>query len=121
MTSESVRIDRWLWSVRLTSTRSDAASACSGGHVDVNGRPAKPATHVGPGDTVEGRLGGRVRIVEVVKPIDKRVGAPIAATCFIDRSPPVVRDEDDPPFRRDRGTGRPTKRDRRQLDRWRTH
>ena len=117
-TSESVRLDRWLWSVRLTSTRSDAAAACSGGHVEVNGRTAKPATHVAPGDKVEGRLGERVRIVEVVKPIEKRVGAAIAATCFVDHSPPVERDED-APFRRDRGTGRPTKRDRRRLERWR--
>ena len=119
----SVRIDRWLWSVRLTATRADATAACTGGHVHVGARIAKPATHVSAGDRIEVRLHGRQRIVEVVRPIDKRVGAPIAVTCYIDHSPPP--EETGPPgsrvgfAERDRGAGRPTKRDRRQLDRWR--
>ena len=68
----SVRIDRWLWSVRLTATRADATAACAGGHVHVGARIAKPATHVSPGDRIDVRLHGRQRIVEVVRPIDKR-------------------------------------------------
>ncbi|MGD9705033.1 MAG: RNA-binding S4 domain-containing protein [Acidimicrobiia bacterium] len=117
---ESARIDRWLWSVRLTATRSDATDACTGGHVQIGGRNAKPASHVSPGDRVEARLYGRDRIVEVVRPIDKRVGAPVAVTCYVDHSPPPEETERAWFAERDRGTGRPTKRDRRQLDRWRS-
>ena len=111
-------MDRWLWAVRLTKTRPDAAAACRGGHVRVNDRPAKPATMVAPGDEVRALIGDRERIVEVVRVIQKRVGAPDAATCFLDRTPPP------PPAAvplavRDRGAGRPTKRDRRVLDKWR--
>jgi ribosome-associated heat shock protein Hsp15 len=115
---EGTRLDRWLWSVRLCPTRSDATATCRSGHVEVNGRPAKPATTVVPGDRVEALLHGRRRVVEVVTAIDKRVGAPIAATCFVDHSPPPPTEE--PPLAaRGRGAGRPTKRDRRQLDRFR--
>ncbi|MFE2756885.1 RNA-binding S4 domain-containing protein, partial [Actinosynnema sp. NPDC059335] len=85
---ESTRVDRWLWAVRLTKTRSDAAAACRGGHVRVNDKPAKPATSVTPGDEVRARVGDRTRIVEVVRVIQKRVGAADAVGCFIDRTPP---------------------------------
>ena len=115
-----VRLDRWLWSVRLTKTRTDATDACRAGHVRVNGRPAKPAHTVAEGDRVEARLHGRDRIVEVVRPIENRVGAPIAVECFVDHSPPPVRtDEVAALGHRERGAGRPTKRDRRQVDKWR--
>jgi ribosome-associated heat shock protein Hsp15 len=113
-------VDRWLWSVRLTKTRTDAAAACRGGHVRVNDRPAKPATTVSAGDQVRARVGDRTRVVEVVKVIQKRVGAADAAACFIDRTPAQPPEESLPIARRDRGAGRPTKRDRRILDRFRT-
>lgn len=118
---ESARVDQWLWSIRLTKTRSDAAAACRGGHVEVNGKSAKPATPVKVGDRVQARLGGRERIVEVVRVITKRVGAPAAAECFVDHSPPPPdRESYEGLFgRRDPGAGRPTKRDRRQIDRLR--
>lgn len=117
----AARVDRWLWAVRVTKTRSLATDACRGGHVRVNGTPAKPATPVRQGDRVETTLGGRRRVLEVVRLIDKRVGAPVAAECFVDHSPPPPTDgEAVPAFARDRGTGRPTKRDRRRLDRLRT-
>lgn len=109
-------MDRWLWSVRLVKTRPDAAEACRGGHVRVNGRPAKAATTVVPGDEVRARIGQTTRIVEVVKVIQKRVGAPDAATCFIDRTPKPLPTETVQVAVRDRGAGRPTKRDRRKLD-----
>jgi ribosome-associated heat shock protein Hsp15 len=115
---ESTRIDRWLWAVRLTKTRPDAAAACRGGHVRVNDRPAKPSTPVVPGDQVRALVGDRARIVEVVRVIQKRVGAADAATCYLDRTPPVPRITEIPLAVRDRGAGRPTKRDRRRLDRW---
>jgi ribosome-associated heat shock protein Hsp15 len=117
---ESTRVDRWLWAVRLTKTRSDAAAACRGGHVRVNDRPAKPATAVSPGDEVRARVGNRTRIVEVVRVIQKRVGATDAATCFIDRTPAPPPETSSPVARRDRGAGRPTKRERRILDKFRT-
>ncbi len=85
---ESTRVDRWLWAVRLYKTRSAASTACQGGHVDVNGLPAKPATKVKVGDRVQLRLDRRDRDLEVARVIDKRVGAPIAAECLVDHSPP---------------------------------
>lgn len=119
-TVESTRVDRWLWAVRLTKTRPDAAAACRGGHVRVNGRPAKPATMVVPGDEVRARVGDTTRILEVVRVIQKRVGAEAAAVCFIDRTPPPTPEAAVPVARRDRGAGRPTKRERRVLDKFRT-
>jgi ribosome-associated heat shock protein Hsp15 len=116
---ESTRVDRWLWAVRLTKTRPDAAAACRGGHVRVNDRPAKPATMVSPGDEVTARIGDRTRIVEVVRVIQKRVGAADAVTCYLDRSPAPPPTPYVAMAVRDRGAGRPTKRDRRMLDRWR--
>jgi ribosome-associated heat shock protein Hsp15 len=103
----------------LTKTRPDAAAACRSGHVRVNDRPAKPATLVRPGDQVRARVQDTTRIVEVVKVIQKRVGPADAATCFIDRTPAPPPEAAIPVARRDRGTGRPTKRDRRVLDRLR--
>jgi ribosome-associated heat shock protein Hsp15 len=117
---ESTRVDRWLWAVRLTKTRTDAAAACRGGHVRVNNRPAKPATTVTSGDEVRLRAGGHTRIVDVVRVIEKRVGAPVAAECFVDRTPAPPPEALVPVARRDRGAGRPTKRDRRVLDRFRS-
>jgi ribosome-associated heat shock protein Hsp15 len=116
---ESTRVDRWLWAVRLTKTRPDAAAACRGGHVRVNDQPAKPATMVSPGDKVRARVNQTTRIVEVVRVIQKRVGAPQAAACFIDHTPPPPPVPVLPVARRDRGAGRPTKRERRVLDAWR--
>lgn len=71
------------------------------------------------GDRIEARIAQRQRVVEVVQVIAKRVGAPLAAECLVDHSPPVERDPAEPVLQRDRGTGRPTKRDRRQIDRLR--
>lgn len=116
---DATRIDRWLWAVRLTKTRPDAAAACRGGHVRVNNRPAKPSTMVSPGDEVRALVGARMRIVEVVRVIHKRVGAADAVTCYLDRTPAPPPTAVVPVAARDRGAGRPTKRDRRLLDKWR--
>ncbi|WP_018178664.1 RNA-binding S4 domain-containing protein [Jongsikchunia kroppenstedtii] len=130
----SVRVDSWLWSVRLTKTRSAAASACRAGHVRVNGVTAKPAQSLVEGDEVRVRMPvaprssaarGNVavpneRIVEVVRLVSKRVGAPIAVGCYLDKTPKPPPKEFVPVVAvRDRGAGRPTKRDRRALDRLR--
>jgi ribosome-associated heat shock protein Hsp15 len=100
-------------------TRSDAAEACRGGHVRVNGRPAKPATAVAPGDEVRALVGQTIRVVEVVRVIHKRVGAADAVTCFLDRTPKPAPAETMAVAARDRGAGRPTKRDRRMMDKLR--
>ncbi|MGW7379751.1 RNA-binding S4 domain-containing protein [Streptomyces sp. NPDC054794] len=117
---ENVRIDSWIWAVRLIKTRSQGATACRGGHVQVNGERVKPAYSVRIGDEVRLRQEGRERIVIVKRLIRKRVGAPVAAQCYIDNSPPPPpRETTAPAGIRDRGTGRPTKRDRRELERLR--
>ncbi|MEU2516577.1 RNA-binding S4 domain-containing protein [Streptomyces syringium] len=117
---QSVRIDSWIWSVRLTKTRSLAGTACRAGHVRVNGERVKPAHAVRCGDEVRLRVGGRDRIVVVSRVVKKRVGAPVAAECYVDNSPPAPpREEIAQVAHRDRGAGRPTKRDRRDLERLR--
>lgn len=117
-----VRVDSWIWSVRLTKTRSLAATACRGGHVRLNGERVKAAHAVRPGDEVRLFHAGRERIVVVKRLVRKRVGAAVAAECFIDNSPPPPpREEVAVVGHRDRGTGRPTKRDRRDTERLRGH
>lgn len=117
---ESVRIDSWIWSVRLVKTRSLGAAACKGGHVRVNGERVKPSHSLRVGDEVRLRAETRERIVVVKRLIRKRVGAPVAVQCYVDNSPPPPpREAVAPAGIRDRGTGRPTKRDRRELERLR--
>ena len=112
------RVDRWLCAVRLVKTRPLAAKLCDGGHVLVNGSSAKPSTKVRAGDRVEAFIADRERIVEVVRPIESRVGADVAATCYVDHSPPVV-PQPGPKITVVRGEGRPSKRLRRELERLR--
>ncbi len=103
--------------MRLTRTRSLASDACRAGHVRVNGVRAKPAQLIRPGDEVRLRQEGRMRIVIVVRVIAKRVSAAVAAECYTDHSPPPPpREEAAPVAVRDRGAGRPTKRERRSLE-----
>jgi len=114
-----MRVDSWLWAVRLTKSRSVSTAACRAGHVKVNGTRVKPAANLKVGDTVTYR-GERERIVEVVQLLTKRVGAPEATKAYVDHSPPVLPREAVPfvPVR-DRGAGRPTKRERREIDKLR--
>jgi ribosome-associated heat shock protein Hsp15 len=118
--ADETRIDRWLCAVRLVKTRPMATQLCEGGHVRVNGNSAKPSTKVRAGDVVYALIAERERILEVVQPIETRVGAPVAVTCYIDNSPaPVVR-EIAPGIKAVRGEGRPSKQLRRKLERvWR--
>ena len=119
--AHETRIDRWLCAVRLVKTRPIATQLCDGGHVRVNGFWAKPSTKVRQGDVVHALIAERQRIVEVVRPIETRVGAPAAAECYIDNSPPPVVREIAPGIKAVRGQGRPSKRLRRELDRMRRH
>lgn len=118
--AKPARVDAWLWAVRVYKTRSAATAACRAGHVRVNGERAKAAQPVRPGDELRVRVAGFDRILVVRQTITKRVGAALAAAAVDDRTPP-------PPPReltafvptRDRGAGRPTKRERRETDRLR--
>ncbi len=116
----SARVDAWLWAVRVYKTRSAATAACRAGHVRVNGERAKAAQPVRPGDELRVRVAGFDRILVVRQTITKRVGAVPAAAAVEDRTPPPPPREQTPfvPVR-DRGAGRPTKRERRETDRLR--
>ncbi len=127
--ASGVRVDKWLWSVRLFKTRTAATKACDQGQVSVLGRdgdePAKPARRVNEGDRITVKRRHGVSIVVVRQLLEKRVGAPVAVEAYEDLSPPpeprtdplggVVIDQGT----RERGAGRPTKRERRQIDRLR--
>lgn len=115
-----VRIDVWVWAVRLYKTRGQAAEAVRAGHVKLNGESVKPATQVVPGDRVRIWKDHREGLYEVTATVRKRVGAPIARTCYIDHTPapPPMEIYASMPVR-DRGSGRPSKKERRQLDKLR--
>ena len=115
--SESVRVDAWLWAVRVYKTRSAATTACRAGHVRIGGDRAKAAQPVRIGDEVRVRIAGFDRILVVRQLLTKRVGAPLAAAAAEDRTP--VREPVTQLAVRDRGAGRPTKRERRDIDRLR--
>ena len=117
MAGPAPRIDQWLWSVRVVKTRADAAELCRSGHVKVNAKTVKPSARIAVGDRIETRVHQLDRVLVVTALISKRVGAAAAAECFEDHSPPPPeRHVAAPVFERDRGAGRPTKRDRRRLD-----
>lgn len=117
--SAPVRVDAWLWSVRIFKTRSAATTACRAGHVKLDGEPLKASAKITPGTMIHVRRPGHEIILEVVRTYAKRVGAPVAQKAYRDHSPERVRARDVGLPVRDRGAGRPTKRERRQLDRLR--
>jgi ribosome-associated heat shock protein Hsp15 len=111
------RLDAWIWAVRLVKTRSAATAMCRAGHVRVNGERAKAAQSLKIGDEIRLRTGDEGRIVVVRQILAKRVGAPQAAVAYDDLTPaPLPREERVVIAARDRGAGRPTKRDRRKID-----
>ena len=118
---EGVRIDKWLWAVRLYKTRSLAADACRTGQVEISGRKVKPAREIHVGETVVTRVGEITRTTKVLGLIDKRVGAQAAKAFAEDLTPATEyakRTESNfqPSGFRARGLGRPTKKERRALD-----
>ncbi len=117
----SVRVDVWTWSVRLYKTRSAATEAAKAGHIRVNGDRAKPAQSVRVGDEVRA-VTDREHIVLVRQLLTKRAGAAIAQAAVEDRTPELPpKEERVTPVLRERGLGRPTKRDRRAIERLRGH
>lgn len=116
----AVRVDSWLWAIRVHKTRSAATAACRAGHVRVNGERAKAAHQLKAGDEVRVRIAGFDRVLEVRETLVKRVGAAVAAMSYVDNSPPLPSPESVALApRRDRGAGRPTKRERRDLEKLR--
>ena len=125
VSTEPVRVDKWLWAARFFKTRSLAAEAVDGGKVQVNGERAKPAKQVRPGDEVRVRLGPYEHLLRVDATAARRGPATLAARLYTEteasraareklhwqltRAAPVIDPE----------KGRPTKRDRRDLDRFR--
>ena len=119
-----VRMDKWLWAVRLYKTRSTAAAACAGGKVRIGGDPVKPARSVRMGEIIIAATGEITRTIRVVNLIERRVAAPQASVCYEDLTPASEYEKPRlPNFRplaiRPKGTGRPTKKDRRKTDEFR--
>lgn len=119
----AARLDRWLWAVRVFKTRPLATEACRKGSVSIGDQPAKPAREVHPGEVVAVRLGLMTRILRVVAVPRSRVGAKLVAENCVDLTPPEEFEKAKAHqmqqfLARERGAGRPTKRDRREIDRF---
>jgi ribosome-associated heat shock protein Hsp15 len=116
---EPVRVDKWLWAARMVKTRTQATDACAGGLIKVNGVTAKASQKVKPGDRVEGALPSGRRVLEVRGTAERRGSAPVARSLYTDLAPP----ERAPRLgflEVERGEGRPTKVDRRKMDKFKT-
>lgn len=116
------RVDKWLWAVRIFKTRSDAAEACRTGKVTINGSEAKPSKEVKEGDVLTVKKVPVMRFTyKVVGIVERRLPAKDVPTYCLDMTPQEELDKLNPPketifVTRDRGTGRPTKKERRDLD-----
>lgn len=117
-----VRIDKYLWAIRAFKTRSDATEACKGGKVKVAGVNAKPSKAVQAGDVIQVRKGAVNYTYKVIQPIENRVGARLVPEFAENLTPPEELEKLQAPVEtfflsRDRGAGRPTKKDRRDIER----
>jgi ribosome-associated heat shock protein Hsp15 len=119
--TEKLRIDKYLWAIRIFKTRSLATDACKAGKVKLNGQSIKPSYVVKEGDIFSIQKGVERKVIRVIGLLDKRMDAKSVAPYYEDQTPK----EDTygfrsvfhaPVLKRDRGTGRPTKRDRREID-----
>lgn len=117
--SERHRIDAWLKMVCLCKHRVDATEACKGGHVKINGLRVKPAAGVREGDVIEFYVGDRFRKVVVLLLPATQLSKEAARAAYLDQSPEPPKREAATTAFRDRGTGRPTKKERREIDKWR--
>jgi len=119
---ESVRLDKWLWGTRVYKTRSDAAEACRGSTVRHNGIIAKPSAKIRPGDTIIARTKALTRTLHVIELTEKRVGAALLPDYFEDQTPEsefeAAREKrENAKVFSHKGAGRPTKKDRRDIER----
>ncbi len=119
---DHVRADKWLWAVRLYKSRSLAARACEAGHVKIGGQSIKPARDVHPGEVITALTGRVNRTVKVLVLLDRRVGARLVSDYVEDLTPPEeyarAREASEPLVHFPKGFGRPTKRQRRQIERF---
>ena len=118
---DEVRIDKYLWSIRAYKTRSEATTACNGGKVRLNGADVKPSKTVKVGDSIVVRKGPVTYTYKVLALVDKRQGAKLVPQYAENLTPQEELDKLHAPvetffLKRDRGAGRPTKKDRRQMD-----
>ena len=119
--ADSVRIDKYLWAIRVYKTRSDATEACKGNKVRAGGAPAKPSRMIKIGETIEVRKGAIQFTYKVKALLEKRVGAAMVENYAENLTPASELEKMKAPVetffvRRDRGSGRPTKKERRELD-----
>ena len=119
--ADSTRIDKFLWSIRVFKTRADATEACKGGKVTVNGQDAKPSKEVKGGDVISVRKGAIHYTYNVLRPIEKRQGAQEVEKYAQNLTPESELKKMNAPVetffvKRDRGAGRPTKKERREMD-----
>lgn len=117
------RLDKFLWSIRVYKTRSEATEACKSGKVKVNGQEAKPSKEIKEDDIIEVRKGSVHYQWRVIIPIGNRQGAKAVSQFAEDITPQEELDKLNAPFetifvKRDRGTGRPTKKERRDLEKF---
>ncbi len=117
---DSIRIDKWMWAVRLFKTRSQAAEACKGGKVKIDGQSVKASRDVKAGDIIEVQQKGILKKVEIIKAAKNRVSAKLVPELMKDLTSPeeyerlqLINQLNQE--KRDRGTGRPTKKDRRTI------
>lgn len=119
-----VRVDKWLWAIRLYKTRTQATDACKSGDVQIGEKVLKPSHLLQTGDRLIVKRNGIFYDIEVLRLLEKRVGAPIAQECFADHTPEeellkfeqwYVARSGRAEFR-ERGAGRPTKKERRMID-----
>lgn len=118
---DELRIDKYLWSIRVYKTRTDATDACKGGKVRVNGADTKPSKAVKVGDVIVARKGAVTYTYKVLELVDKRQGARLVPRYAENLTPQEELDKLRAPvetffLKRDTGTGRPTKKDRRQME-----
>lgn len=123
MSAEKLRVDKWLWHARFCKSRSIAADLASAGHLRINRTPCKkPGQTVKPGDVLTFPKGPYVRVIKVIALGERRGPAPEAALLYEDLDPPenqVLAERPPPgPGQREDGAGRPTKKERRAIDKW---
>lgn len=119
--AEGVRIDKWLWAVRLFKTRSQASEECRKGKVMINGMPVKPSREIREGEEIQMRRPPIIRTYKVIALTENRMSAKLVPEFMLETTPAseleiVEMQKNMSILGRDRGTGRPTKKDRRDLD-----
>lgn len=123
-TEDKMRVDKWLWCVRIYKSRAISTEACKGNHVFINGQLAKPSSNVRPGDILVVKKDGFNMQYAVIQLLKSRVGSPIALQSYTNNTPEDELKKYDDWYNRktrsefrDKGIGRPTKKDRRDIDR----